>query len=54
MSFEKYSNCGWSKELHFSNGGISVNLLKKDMSQISKVKQTIEAYKQIDNVKAIE
>lgn len=28
LSFEKYSNCGWKSELHFSNGGLSVNLLK--------------------------
>ncbi|CDW76469.1 UNKNOWN [Stylonychia lemnae] len=47
LSFEKFSNCGWSKELNFSNGGLSVHLLKFDMSQVSEVKQTLQAYKEI-------
>lgn len=32
LSFEKFSNCGWSKEIAFKNGGIGVHLLKYDMS----------------------
>lgn len=47
LSFEKFSNCGWSKELNFVNGGIGVHLLKLDMSQISESKQTVDAYKEI-------
>ena len=49
LSFEKYSNCGWKKELHFSNGGMSVNLLKLDMNKQSSVKQTLSAYQSIGN-----
>ena len=52
MSFEKYSNCGWDHVLHFSNGGISVNLLKLDMDKKSEVKQTISAYKEMDRLEA--
>ena len=48
LSFEKFSNCGWDKVLVFSNGGIGVHLLKMDMSQVSEVKQTLEAYKELD------
>ena len=44
LSFEKYSNCGWSKELVFLNGGLPVHLLKLDMSKVSKVKTTVDAY----------
>jgi hypothetical protein len=47
LSFEKFSNCGWDKLLVFSNGGIGVHLLKMDMSKVSQVKQTVEAYKEI-------
>jgi len=50
MSFEKYSNCGWDNVLHFSNGGMSVNLLKLDMDKKSEVKQTISAYKEMDRL----
>ena len=32
LSFEKFSNCGWENNLHFNNGGLSVNLLKMDYS----------------------
>lgn len=28
LSFQKFSNCGWENTLHFSNGGLSVNLMK--------------------------
>ena len=35
MSFEKYSNCGWDRPLHFSNGGLSVNLLRYNMTKKS-------------------
>jgi hypothetical protein len=52
MSFEKYSNCGWDNVLHFSNGGISANLLKLDMDKKSKVKQVISAYKEMDRLEA--
>ena len=45
LSFEKFSNCGWSNELHFSNGGLSVNLLKMDKGKLSKVKHTISGPK---------
>ena len=38
LSFEKYSNSGWDKLLHFKNGGINVNLMKLDKSKISRVK----------------
>ena len=47
LSFEKYSNCGWHNQLHFSNGGLSVNLLKLDMARKSEVKKTLSAYKSI-------
>jgi len=33
--------------LVFNNGGIGVHLLKMDMSQVSQVKQTVEAYKEL-------
>ena len=52
LSFEKYSNSGWQNALHFSNGGISVNLLKFDMSRKSAVKHTIAAYKDMDRIAA--
>lgn len=48
LSFEKFSNCGWRKEIAFTNGGIGVHLLRLDMSQLSETKQTIDAYKEID------
>jgi hypothetical protein len=44
LSFEKFSNCGWSNELHFNNGGLSVNLLKMDPSKLSKTRHTLAAY----------
>jgi hypothetical protein len=44
LSFEKYSNLGWEKLLHFSNGGINVNLLKWDQEKLSKSRQRLEAY----------
>ena len=50
LSFEKFSNCGWSKELTFVNGGIGVHLLKLDASKVSESKQTLEAYKEIDRI----
>ena len=50
LSFEKFSNCGWSKEIAFTNGGIGVHLLKLDMSQVSQVKQTMAAYKEIEMI----
>lgn len=50
MSFEKFSNCGWQNTLHFSNGGISVNLLKFDMDRKSKVKHVIGAYKDMQRI----
>jgi hypothetical protein len=53
LSFEKFSNCGWSKELAFVNGGIGVHLLKLDMSKISESKQTVDAYKEIDALEKI-
>ena len=48
LSFEKFSNCGWRKQIVFENGGIGVHLLKMDMKAVSEVKQTIEAYKTLD------
>jgi hypothetical protein len=48
LSFEKFSNCGWQNALHFSNGGLSVNLLRFNMNKKSSVKRTISAYKEID------
>lgn len=50
LSFEKYSNSGWQNMLHFSNGGISVNLLRFDMTRKSKVKHVIGAYKDMDRL----
>ena len=50
MSFEKFSNCGWENVLHFSNGGISANLLRFDMDRKSKVKHVISAYKEMDRL----
>lgn len=50
LSFEKFSNCGWGKELAFVNGGIGVHLLKLDMSKLSESRQTIDAYKEIDQL----
>lgn len=44
LSFEKFSNCGWSNELHFNNGGLSVNLLKMDPTKLSKTRHTLSAY----------
>jgi hypothetical protein len=32
LSFEKFSNCGWGKELFFNNGGLNAYLYKLDMS----------------------
>jgi len=52
LSFEKFSNCGWSKDLFFDNGGLSVYLHKLDMAQISQTKQTVEAYKSIAAIEA--
>lgn len=52
MNFEKFSNCGWRNTLHFSNGGISVNLLRYDMERKSKVKRVISAYKDLDRLAA--
>jgi len=50
MSFEKHSNCGWQNVLHFSNGGINVNLLRFDMARKSQVKNVIAAYKDMDRL----
>lgn len=49
LSFEKFSNCGWHNNLHFSNGGLSVNLLRMDPAKLSKVKHTIAAYQSVAN-----
>jgi hypothetical protein len=47
LSFEKFSNCGWDKLLVFNNGGLGVHLLKLDMSKVSEVKQTMQAYQEL-------
>jgi hypothetical protein len=44
LSFQKFSNCGWENQLHFSNGGLSVNLLKLNQTKVSEVKNVISAY----------
>lgn len=49
LSFEKFSNCGWKKEIAFDNGGIGVHLLRLDMSQVSEIKQTLHAYQSLDD-----
>lgn len=38
LSFQKYAGGGWANILHFSNGGLSVDLLRMDQSRISKSK----------------
>ena len=39
LSFQKYANStGWQSALHFSNGGISVDLLRMDGKRKSKAK----------------
>ena len=35
LSFEKYTNSGWDKIMHFNNGGLNVNLLRLDKSKFS-------------------
>ena len=47
LSFKKYSNLPFSSALHFSNGGISVDLLRMDGTRVSKTKQTLNAYQQM-------
>ena len=47
LSFPKYSNLGWDHLLHFSNGGINVNLLKWDQYKLSKQKKILSAYEDI-------
>ena len=50
LSFPKYSNQGWEPMLHFSNGGLSVNLLKWNRHRQSKTRNMLEAYAQFDGV----
>ena len=47
LSFEKFSNCGWRNQLHFSNGGLSVNLLKLDPTKLNKTRHTLAAYQSV-------
>ena len=53
LSFEKFSNCGWDSALHFSNGGLNVNLLRLNMAKLrdeGNVKRTISAYKSMSRL----
>ena len=48
-SFQKFSNApGWANILHFSNGGLSVDLLRLDKKRESRAKATLQAYMDID------
>lgn len=51
LSFEKYSNCGWQSQLHFSNGGLAVNLLRMDPGKLNRTRHTLSAYQSIDNMR---
>lgn len=44
MSFEKYSNLIWDKELDFINGGMNVYLLKVRLDLKNKSKERVKAY----------
>ena len=50
LSFQKFSNLGWEQKLHFSNGGISVNLLKWNQFKFSATRKMLEAYQDIDMI----
>ena len=53
-SFVKYSNQGWDPLLHFSNGGLNVNLLKWNRKKINKERASIEAYHSMDRIGALQ
>lgn len=44
MSFEKLSDCGWDRQLDFTNGGINVNLLKYSPTKQSTIGALITNY----------
>jgi len=44
LSFEKYSNLIWDKELDFVNGGMNVFMLRLRLDKINETKETIKAY----------
>jgi hypothetical protein len=52
LSFEKYSNLGWEPLLHFSNGGVNVNLLKWNQQRVSKARQRLQAYDELNQIGA--
>ena len=44
LSFEKYSNVIWDKNLDFVNGGLNVYMLKAWLDKVNEPKETVKAY----------